>query len=339
MRPLKRKRNSVAFTALGAAFLLALLTIAILSGNPWKAMGYMLTGPFLSPMALGNLLESTARLTLAGIAASLAFRAGLFNLGGEGQALAGGLAAAAVALYFPEMPRVLALPAALAAGLVTGALIGAFSGFLRVKWGVDELISSFLIAASMGPVGHVLLNNVMKDSESYLIAAPPLADNYRLAALWPPSRLTAVLLWALIVTISSFLFLRFTRRGYEWRLRGANEQFARYGGIKTGSIAIVSLSISGALYAAAGTAALMDSGQAVQGFTAGLGWDGLAIALIAGSRPEIIPLAAISYSWLIQGTRAAMMHTGFPFALSGMVQATVFLFVTARRFTLKRDRL
>ncbi|MCD6342939.1 MAG: ABC transporter permease, partial [Spirochaetaceae bacterium] len=226
---MKRKRNSVAFTALGAAFLLALLTIAILSGNPWKAMGYMLTGPFLSPMALGNLLESTARLTLAGIAASLAFRAGLFNLGGEGQALAGGLAAAAVALYFPDMPRVLALPAALAAGLVTGALIGAFSGFLRVKWGVDELISSFLIAASMGPVGHVLLNNVMKDSESYLIAAPPLADNYRLAALWPPSRLTAVLLWALIVTISSFLFLRFTRRGYEWRLRGANEQFARYG--------------------------------------------------------------------------------------------------------------
>jgi simple sugar transport system permease protein len=259
----------------------------------------------------------------------------LFNLGGEGQALAGGLAAAALALYFPDIPRILAVPAALAAGLTAGAVIAGLSGFLRVKWDVDELISTFLISASMGPVGHVLLNNVMKDPDSYLIAAPPLPESFRLNLYQPPSRLSAVLLWALITTLLAYLFLKFTRRGYEWKLRGANEQFARYGGIRTGSIAVASLSVSGALYAAAGTGALLDSGQAVQGFTAGIGWDGLAIALIAGSRPEFIPLAAIAYSWLIQGTGAAMMHTGFPFALSGMVQATVFLFVTARRFSIK----
>jgi len=321
--------------ALAAAFVMAVLTMAFFSGNPEDAVKYMIIGPFMSPMALGNLIEAAARLTLAGTAASLAFRAGLFNLGGEGQALAGGLAAAALALYFPDIPRILAVPAALAAGLTAGAVIAGLSGFLRVKWDVDELISTFLISASMGPVGHVLLNNVMKDPDSYLIAAPPLPESFRLNLYQPPSRLSAVLLWALITTLLAYLFLKFTRRGYEWKLRGANEQFARYGGIRTGSIAVASLSVSGALYAAAGTGALLDSGQAVQGFTAGIGWDGLAIALIAGSRPEFIPLAAIAYSWLIQGTGAAMMHTGFPFALSGMVQATVFLFVTARRFSIK----
>jgi len=335
----RRKSHTASFLALAAAFIMAVLTMAFFSGNPGEAVKYMIIGPFMSPMALGNLLETTARLVLAGTAASLAFKSGLFNLGGEGQALAGGLTAAALALYVPDLPRILAIPAALAVGMAAGAAIAAFSGLLRVKWDVDELISTFLISASMGPVGHVLLNNVMKDPESYLIAAPLLPDSYRLASFWPPSRLTAVLFWALITALLAYLFLNFTRRGYEWKLRGANEQFARYGGIKTGSIAVASLSISGALYAAAGTAALLDSGQAVQGFTAGIGWDGLAIALIAGSRPEFIPLAAISYSWLIQGTGAAMMHTGFPFALSGMVQATVFLFVTARRFTIKRRPL
>jgi len=335
----RRKSHTASFLALAAAFIMAVLTMAFFSGNPGEAVKYMIIGPFMSPMALGNLLETTARLVLAGTAASLAFRAGLFNLGGEGQALAGGLAAAALALYLPDLPRVWAIPAALTAGLAAGAVIAAFSGFLRVKWNVDELISTFLISASMGPVGHVLLNNLMKDPESYLIAAPPLPESYRLVSYWPPSRLTAVLFWALITALLSYLFLKFTRRGYEWKLRGANEQFARYGGIETGSIAVAALSLSGALYAAAGTGALLDSGQAVQGFTSGIGWDGLAIALIAGSWPEFIPLAAISYSWLIQGTGAAMMHTGFPFALSGLVQATVFLFVTARRFSIKGRQL
>ena len=336
---LKRKTETASFTALAAALILALGIMSLLSDNPGAAVKYMIAGPFMNKMAMGNLIEAAARLVLAGTAASLAFKAGLFNLGGEGQALAGGLAAAAVALYFPSLPRYIALPAALAAGLSAGALIAAISGVLKVLWNVDELISSFLISASMGPVGHVLLNNVMKDGESYLIAAPPLPENYRLTLFWPPSRMTVVIIWALAVSLAAWIFLKFTRWGYEWRLRGANEEFARYGGIKTGSIAVASLSVSGLLYAAAGSAALMDGGQAVQGFTAGLGWDGLAIALIAGSRPELIPLAALAYSWLIEGTRAAMMHTGFPFALGGIVEAAVFLFVTAGSFGIKRKVL
>lgn len=327
---------SAPFAALGAALLVAGLAVMILSKEPGQAIGYLITGPFMSRLALGNFLETSARLTLAGLAASLAFRSGSFNLGGEGQALAGGLAAAAVAIYLPGIPRFIALPAAVAAGIIAGGLIGSVSGVLKAKWGVDELISSFLLSASLGPIGHVLLSGSMKDSSSYLIAAPPLAGQYLLPAWWPPSRLGPVLLWALLATIAALLFLNYTRRGYEWRLRGANQKFARYGGIRTGRIAITSLAVSGALYALAGTSALLDSGQAIQGFTAGLGWNGLAIALIAGSRPELIPIAALAYTWLLNGTQAATMHTAFPFALGGLVQATVFLFVTARRIRLIR---
>lgn len=324
------------FAALGAALLVAGLTVIILSKEPGQAIYYLFSGPFISRLARGNFLETSARLTLAGLAASLAFRSGSFNLGGEGQALAGGLASASVAIFMPGIPRFIALPAAIAAGLVAGALIGSVSGVLKARWDVDELISSFLLSASLFPVGQVLLGGIMKDPSSYLIAAPPLPPRYLLAAWSPPSRLGPVLLWAVLAAAGALLFLNYTRRGYEWRLRGANEKFARYGGIRTGRIAITSLAVSGALYALAGTSALLDSGQAIQGFTAGLGWNGLAIALIAGSRPELIPIAALAYTWLLSGTQAAMMHTGFPYALGGLVQATVFLFVTARRIRIIR---
>lgn len=322
--------------ALAAALVVAGLTVVILSKEPGQAIAYLISGPFMTRLSLGNFIETSARLTLAGLAASLAFRSGSFNLGGEGQALAGGLAAAAVALYFPGIPRVIAIPAAVAAGMAAGGLIGSVSGVLKAKWGVDELISSFLLSASLGPVGHVLLSGAMKDSSSYLIAAPPLPAQYMLPSWWPPSRLGPVLIWALLATTAAILFLNYTRRGYEWRLRGANERFARYGGIRTGRVAITSLAVSGTLYALAGSSALLDSGQAIQGFTAGLGWNGLAIALIAGSRPELIPFAALAYTWLLGGTEAALMHTSFPYSLGGLVQATVFLFVTARRVRIFR---
>jgi len=335
---MKRLRRLAApLIALGAALALTAAATALLSDEGASAVAWLVSGPLRSGLALGNLLATASRLTLAGLAAALAFRAGAFNLGGEGQALAGGLAAAALALALPDLPRFVALPLAVLAGLAAGAAVGALSGFLRARWGVDELISSFLVSAALVPVGPVLLGGPMKDPDSYLIAAPPLSGAYRLASWWSPSRLGAPLVWSLLLAAAVVVFLRYTRRGYEWRLRGVHESFARYGGIRTGAIAVAALASSGALFGLAGAAALMDGGQAIQGFTGGLGWNGLAVALIAGTRPELVPLAALAYAWLTDGTQAAMMHTGFSFSLSGLVQAAVFLLVTAR-FAVRRRR-
>jgi ABC-type uncharacterized transport system permease subunit len=322
--------------ALAAALAVTAVVTALLSDEPGRAITYLAAGPVMSSLAFGNVLESAAKLTIAGLAAALAFRAGSFNLGGEGQALTGGITAAALALAFPSLPRQIAPFIAVLVGITAGAALGALSGGLRARWGVDELISTFLISAAVLPVGQVLLGGPMKDVGSYLIAAPPLPAGYRIAAWWPPSRLGVPVVWAIAAASGATVFLKSTHKGYEWRLKGANEVFARYGGIHTGRIAVLSMAASGGLYGLAGTAALLDGGQAVQGFTSGLGWDGLAVALIAGSRPELIVPAALAYAWLIHGTRAAMMHTGFSFALSGIVQAVIFLFVTTRLLTGRR---
>lgn len=318
-----------------AIFIVLTILILALSGTSGGFVsGFtdMLLGPFSSALAFGNFLETTAKLILAGLAASMAFSAGCFNLGGEGQVLAGGLAATAVAVCFPELPRGLALTLALGVGFCAGGIIGTVSGALKAKWQVDELISTFLISAAILNLGDALLVGSLKDADSYLIAAPPLPSAYRLLPWWPPSRLSAVLIWAVLLIATTHIFLRFTIWGYRWRLRKASNAFASYVGINTGSIAVVSLAASGALYGLAGVAALMDSGQAIQGFTSNLGWDGLAIALVAGTRPIWVPVFAIIYTWIILGAQTAMLNSGFSFALSGLVQAVIFFLVTAKRF-------
>ena len=324
--------------ALLAALGVTALAMTLLSNSPTEALLYLFIGPAQSRLALGNVLEYASLITLAGIAASMAFRSGSFNLGGEGQAFAGGLTAAAFAIAFPNLPRPVALPLALSTGCLAGGLLGSVPGVLRARWNVDELISSFLLSAAVLPIGNVLLGGIMKDPDSYLIAARPLPAAFQTAHWWPPSGFGPTALWALTGSAIAVLFLGYTRRGYEWRLRGANESFARYGGIRTGFIAVGSMSLSGAVFGFAGAAALAESGQAVQGFTSGLGWDGLAVALIAASRPSVVPLAALAYAWLTHGTQAAMMHTGFSYSLSSLVQASVFLLVTAKLFSKRKSR-
>ncbi len=317
--------------ALGGTLGLVVLVVLLFSSTPATAISYLLAGPLMSSLALGNTLALAARLALAGLAASLAFSAGNFNLGGEGQALAGGLAGAAVALGLPNLPPFIAPLTAAAAGMLAGAALGAVSGFLRVRWQVDELISTFLISAAAAPAAHVLLSGPLKDSSSYLIAAPALGESYRLSAWLPPSRLGPVILWVIPAVLLIHFFLSRTLKGFEWRVCRANREFARYGGIRNGRIIFHSLLLSGALYALAGSAALLDSGQAVQGFTGGLGWNGLAVALMASSRPLRVPLLALAYAWLLQGSQAALLHTDFPYALGGLVQGMIFILVTLGR--------
>ncbi len=312
--------------ALGVACLMILL-----ADKPGHTILWLLSGAFRSYSAFGSMLENAARLTITGLAAAIVFNTGLFNLGGEGQAVSGGLSAAAMAIMLPDLPIFPAMVISITVGMGAGGIMGGFSGFLKARYECDELISSFLLSLAILPVGGSLLGGAMRDPESYLIGAPPLPSTYRLPQWLPPSNLSPIVLWAVILVVLSVLFLYYTRYGYEWRLRGVSPRFASYGGINTNRITVLSMTLSGSLYGLGGVTALLNSGQAIQGFTSGLGWNGLVVALIAGNRLEFVPLAALAYAWLITGTQSAMTQTGFPFAFSGLIQAVVFLLITVGR--------
>ena len=326
-----RKRSvAVSVAAFLVALIISILFTVLTAEDAGKALSRLFIGPFRNRLAFGNFMESAARLLIAGLGAALAFRSGLFNIGGEGQVLAGGLAAAATAIIFPNMFSPFAVIIGILAGIIAGGLLGGVSGFLKAAWNVDELISSFLIAAAMFPLGGAMLSGLMKDADSYLIAAPPLPDAYSLPLWLPPSRLSPVLLWAILVFLLAIVFFHRTPEGYRWRIHGSSPRFAEYGGIRINRVSVMAMTVSGGLYGLAGVAALLDSGQAVQGFTNGLGWNGLAVALIAGTRPKFVPLAAVAFAWLQSGTQSALLFARHPFAMTGLIQAVVFLLVTMR---------
>ncbi len=320
-----------ALAALGTALLVAVLLILALSPEPGRTLWYFLAGPWLNTLNLGNMLDRAALLTLTGLGVVLAFRAGTFNLGGEGQTYLGAIAATAVLLGLPSLPG----PAGILLGLMTaiaaGAALAGFSGWLKSRWEVDELISTFLLSGGFIHLTDWLITGPLYDRDSYLLTTRAIPEAYHLARWLPPSSLNTGLLAALLLPPAAWVFLRFTRAGFEWRISGINREFARYGGIDVSRYQWVPLALSGALHGLAGGLALTGTyHMSLKDFTGGLGWNGIAVALIAANRPLLVIPAAIIFSALTTGSGIALMHTSFSFELGALIQAMVFLIITAR---------
>ena len=320
--------------ALGLALALAVILLAALGQNPAGALKAFFWGPVSSGLAWGNLLNEALLLTLTGLAASLAFAAGAFNLGGEGQIYTGGLAAMAAALVLPPVLGPLGLASALAAGTVAGALLGALSGWLKVRFDADEMITTFLLSAGTVPVVDAVMTSPWLGSPgNLLIQSKPVPETFWLPGLLAPSNLHIGVLAAVPLVLVFGVLVNHTPWGYRLRLMGKNRDFARYAGIPTGLYALVPLGLSGALHGLAGGLGVLGTQHAlVQGFSAGWGWNGIAVALIARTNPWAVLPASALLAFLDQSSRAVVLQGQFPFQLSALFQAAILFFITARRF-------
>lgn len=321
-----------ALAALGVALTLAVVLLAVLSPNPAGALRAFFWGPLSSGLAWGNLLNQALLLTLTGLAASVAFGAGSFNLGGEGQTYTGGLAALAAALVLPVAWGFGGTITALAAGVAAGALLGGLSGWLKVRFDADEMITTFLLSASAVPIVNAVMTGPgLGAAESMLIQSRPAPEAFWLPGLLPPSNFHVGVLIALPLVVVFGVLVNHTPWGYRLRLMGRNRDFARYAGISTGFYALVPLGLSGGLHGLAGALGVLGTQHAlVQGFSAGWGWNGIAVALIARTNPWAVLPAAVLLAFLDQASRTVVLQGQFPFQLSALFQAAILFFITAR---------
>jgi simple sugar transport system permease protein len=301
-------------------------------------MSAFFLSPWSSPWFLGNTLDRIALLLTASLGASMAFRGGTFNLGGEGQIYLGGLTASALLLAGRGWPAALnegALPAPLLfifaalAAMVTGGLMGAFSGALKKKIGMNELISSFLLSSALIPVADFLIRGPWRDSTGNLLALPAFPNDLILTRLMPPSNLSVSFFFALVLIFLGHIFINRTYRGYQFRISGAAPDFARFGGIDPEKVWVPAMITSGALFALTGFFAVAGSyGRCHAGFSGGLGWSAIAVALIARSRPLALLPAALALGWLESGSSAALLAAGVNLETSSFIQGAVLLFAT-----------
>jgi simple sugar transport system permease protein len=320
----------------GGAVLILIITVItmailvpLLSGEGVRSLAYFFLGPLRNLYYFGNMINSAIPLIFGGLGISVALRGGAFNLGGEGQVYSGAFVATITALALTPLGAAGAVPAILAGALFSGLMAG-LSGFLKEKWNANELITSFLISNILILFTNYCITGPFLDPETNLQSTRKIAESWRLPLILPPSNLSAALFFALASAVLVHVFLYRTQGGYEIRLRGMNPVFARYGGIHTGRNMILAMFISGALYGLGGGMAIFGAYYAVmKEFSSGMGWNSLAVALLARSKPAAVIPAAIFFAWIGAGARMAMQFSGVTFELAAIVQSVVFFLVSS----------
>jgi len=316
---------------LGISFLIAVILIILLSKQPLTTIFYFFFGPFTNKYYFGNMLNTAIPLVFTGLGIAVAFKSSMFNLGGEGQVYSGALMATVVLLALPEISGYLGGPVALAAALSTGAVLAGVSGFFKMKWGTDELISSFLISAAVIFIVNYFITGPLDDPGNSMLATHPIGGQYHFLGIFPPSKLDISAVFAILVAALIFFLMYYTHWGYEMRMCGLNREFSRYGGINVSAYVILPMIISGALHGLAGGVAIMGTYHvAVKEFSYGMGWNGIAVALIAKNNPLGVLPAAVFFAYLDAGATAAMLHSDVTFEIAAIVQSVIFYLITAQ---------
>lgn len=324
-----------------AAVFLSLLAggvlIAAVGQSPFEVYAKLFSQALGTGYGVGQTLFKATPLVFAGLAVALAFRAGLFNVGAEGQMYLGGFAAAIVGAHV-ALPGPLALVAALAAAALAGAAWGAIPGALKGRFGAHEVINTimlnFIAFALVAWMGRGLfVPATVRTAEIAHGASVP-----RLEVLLPwlkgsPANLTLLLGIVLAAGLGVFLFR--TRPGYEWRVLGWNPGAAEYAGVHTGRTQVAAFALSGALAGLGGTSFVLGYKHWFeQDFTAGAGFMGIAVALIGRNHPLGVIIAALFFGMLAYG--GLVVNQYVPSDLVNVLRALVILFAISTYALLER---
>lgn len=317
--------------ALLLGVVVAVLLIAITGVSPLRSLGVLISGGFGSSGKVWPIfmtLGSSTPLILTGLAAMLCFKVGVFCIAQEGQYVFGAIVAAWFGASL-KLPPVIAVPFILLASMAAGGLYGVIPAVLKVKLGVNEIISS------------IMLNNISTLVLEYMVAFPLRADAGQKAqseviskGYWLPqfiygSRWGVSFLIAIALIVFFYFYIYKTRWGYEMRMVGENRRFADYGGIKSGNVIIRSLVISGAIAGLAGCMEVLGNYHRIMtGFSSGLGFDGLSVAMLGMSNPIGVVIVSFLLAGIRQGAQLGLqLSLQIPRELGGVLIAMVIFFV------------
>ncbi len=279
--------------------------------------------------ALTESLTASSPYILAGLGVAVGFKCGLFNIGVEGQFLMGSLAAAWVGYTF-HLPWYLHLPLALLGGIVGGGLWAAIPGYLKAVTGAHEVVNTIMMNYIAYRLSDWLLNGPMK-ATGYRPVTPVVEATAALPRFFPdPLRFNVGFILALLVALFIYWLLFKTTLGFEIRAVGANPHASKYAGMNVTRNFIFVMVISGGLAGLAGAVQVLGTDLWVgQGFSAGYGFDSLAVALLGNSHPLGVVLAALLFGTMRSGARSMQSMAGIPIDIVSIIQGLVIIFVAA----------
>lgn len=327
----------VSVSAVIVAILLGMLLILLMGKNPIVAFSSLLQGAFGSMNSFAETLVKVTPLLFTGISYALANRCGLTNLGMEGQMYMGALAAAAVGI-FVEVPAALHIPLCILAGFIGGGLWGLLAGWLKVKFGASEIITTVMLNTIAIYFIEFMVTDPARMMEPGGVSgqSSPLTDSAKLSILLPNTRAHWGIMIGLLCIVLFWLFLWRSKKGYEVRVSGFNMQAAAYSGINTSRNILLVMLLAGGVAGLAGASEVMGiQGRLYAGFSPGYGFDGIAVALIGMNSPIGIIFGALLFGAFRAGGNRMQMKAYVPFSIVNVIQAIVIFAVVASQMLLE----
>ncbi|MCL1854577.1 MAG: ABC transporter permease [Clostridia bacterium] len=334
LRPAQRLRRDYLFSLLIAillAFLMGFGIMRLCGFDPVKAYQALFQGALGTRRAFANTLAKTATLCLTGLAMSVAAKAGMFNVGGEGQLYLGAMAAALVGAGTAAAPPWLTVALSLAAALLAGALYALLPAWLKVKWHVNEVITTIMLNSAAIYLCSFLANGPLKTSERGIATG---TDSIAAGAGFTPLvRLSNLNTGVFFAAAAAFLIWYLMSRsvtGFEMKLTGENDRFARYGGIPAGKLMLWSMAISGAVCGLVGMLEVFGLHKRfLVTVSSGFYFDGMLVAMIMRYNPLGTILMSFFFAMLNIGSKSMELNAGVSSELILIIQSIIIFFMAA----------
>lgn len=323
------------------AFLFASVLILSAGFNPVAAFYHLFAGAFGTKASLINTVNKAVPIAFAGFAVALSKKAGIFNIGIEGQLIFGAFGSVLPGIFLKGLPAVIHIPVCLLSGMLFGAAYALLPTLLFVKRGTNLMV--------MG----IMMNNIASLVITYLIVGPFAGKNATVSStemveesaflpyiITKPNKLSIGILIVFAVAFLMWLFINKTSIGYELKMCGANRQAARYSGIKVTFYMTAALLLSGALGGLAGGVEILGNYHRMyDSFSPGYGFDGIPIALLTGGNPIGVIAGALLFGALRVGAMKMQTQVGVSTEIITVIQGTLVVLIACEsliRFQLSR---
>lgn len=314
------------------AFFIGSIILIITGYNPLLAFYALFKGAFGDKFGIGQTLTQATPILFTSLGFLIAFRAGIFNIGLEGQFLIGAFATALVGIYFKNLPSFIHIPLALFLGGLAGGFWGLIPALLKVYLGTHEVITTMMMSYVAFYFTGYLVNYPLK-APGWVAQTYPIQKSATLIKILPPTQLSLSFIISLIFAYLVYYFLFKTYIGYEIRVVGLNPTAAENRGINIKSRIFLAFVISAFIAGVGGGGEILGvHGRFVEGFSPGYGWDGIAVSLVGRLNPFGCIFASILFGMLRAGGMVMTRVTNVPLDLSLIIQSLVIIFVSAPSF-------
>lgn len=312
------------------AFIIGAVILAIAGFNPGQAYLAMIRGAFSSARHIGDFLEYAMVLCLCGLACVIGARVGIFNVGGEGQLLLGAIFATQIGIWMEGASGIITIPTAAVVSMLVGAGYAVIPGILKVKLKVDEVITTIMLNTIAAYLCQFLSKGPWKNANKNMVAATEqLNAQYWFTNIIPRSNLTTAVIAAAVMAFFIWYFMEKTSVGYEMKITGSNPRFALFSGLKTDTIVIVCMAVSGAICGLVGMFRVYGVEHLYRdSVSKDYYFEALMVAMIARYKPVAVILLSLFFAILKIGAQG-MELIGIPSQIYLIIQTVIIFFMAA----------